>query len=231
MGTTPYVGPIPDLSDAVGDDDSRLGAVMTTAAELVGLQAAIDLLPFAVIVVQRDATVQRINRGAADLFRTTSALAINSRRLHAARPLDTASLRHAVADVAQRSSTHPGTLVTRVWRPRGSGCLAAVLAARVGAEHLRTQLVTLLVFDGSILPALDPRVLRTLYGLTPAEARIAAMLAAGQTAADLSRQMRISLNTTRTHIRRVLSKVGCSRQPDLVRHLLSSAAHLRWPGA
>ena len=223
---------MPDPSEARArlDDESRPDATMMVGGELLSLLAALDLLPFSIIVVDRDATLRRTNRSAAELLRSGTLLAVSGRRLHAARPLDTAALRHAIAEVAQRAGSHPGTPVTRVWRPRGNGGLAAILVACAGADQPRTPLVTVLAFDATSLPALDVRVLRTLYDLTPAEARIAALLAAGHSAADLSRLLRISLNTTRTHIHRVLAKVGCTRQADLVRRLLSGAAHLRWPG-
>lgn len=231
-GTAPCVVPMPDPSDAVAYlvDESRPGATMTAGAELFSLLAGLDLLPFAIIIVERDATVRRTNRAAADVLRSGRDLGVSGRRLQAARPLDTGTLRHAVADVALRAAGHPGVLITRVWRPRANGGFAAVIVARGEADHPRTALVTVMAFDAARLPALDVSVLRTLHDLTPAEARIAALLAAGQGATAISRLLRISLNTARTHIHRVLAKVGCTRQADLVRVLLSGIAPLRSTG-
>lgn len=59
----------------------------------------------------------------------------------------------------------------------------------------------------------------TLYGLTAAEARLACALSQGHDLSKLSAQWRVSRETLRTHLKRVLSKTGTSRQTDLVRLL------------
>ena len=72
--------------------------------------------------------------------------------------------------------------------------------------------------------ALNPAVIAQLHGLTPAEARVAAALVKGDTLAQYAEQAGCSEDTARTHMKRILDKTGASRQADLVRILLSSAA-------
>lgn len=65
--------------------------------------------------------------------------------------------------------------------------------------------------------ALDLAALRSAYGLTAAEVRIAAALAAGDQVRDIGEKWNLSRETVRTHVKRVLHKTGCARQGDLVR--------------
>jgi DNA-binding CsgD family transcriptional regulator len=70
-------------------------------------------------------------------------------------------------------------------------------------------------------------MLRTLYGLTPAEAAVANLLLEGLRTDQLADRLGITLLTARTHVKRVLSKVDARTQADLVRILLSGPAGLR----
>lgn len=66
---------------------------------------------------------------------------------------------------------------------------------------------------------LNHDILTSLYGLTGSESRLAAALSRGYNINELSRDWRVSRETLRTHLKRVLSKTGTSRQADLIRLL------------
>ncbi len=71
-------------------------------------------------------------------------------------------------------------------------------------------------------------VLRRRYGLTRAETDVALLVLDGARAESVARQRGTSLNTARTHIKRVLSKVGVQSQVELVRMLLAGATPAGW---
>jgi DNA-binding CsgD family transcriptional regulator len=85
----------------------------------------------------------------------------------------------------------------------------------------------------------DPKVLigslvgmlRSLYGMTPAEARLTEALVNGRTPQEYAEGQQVSMNTVRTQIKAAAAKVGASRQTDLVRIVLTGPAVLRRPGA
>jgi DNA-binding CsgD family transcriptional regulator len=60
------------------------------------------------------------------------------------------------------------------------------------------------------------------FGLSPAEARVAAALLTGRTLAEIAAASGIRITTVRTQLASILRKVGAERQADLVR-ILSSA--------
>jgi DNA-binding CsgD family transcriptional regulator len=66
-------------------------------------------------------------------------------------------------------------------------------------------------------------LLRSLFDLTPSEARVARSLAAGDSLDDIAANGGVSRNTVRSQLQQVLEKMGCSRQAE-VTALLSNVA-------
>ncbi|MNW20108.1 hypothetical protein D3C71_2203510 [compost metagenome] len=69
-------------------------------------------------------------------------------------------------------------------------------------------------------------MLRELYGLTPAETRLATRLACGEGLPEASRQMRIRHETARTQLKSIFLKTGCGSQARLTQMLTRLAATL-----
>jgi DNA-binding CsgD family transcriptional regulator len=78
----------------------------------------------------------------------------------------------------------------------------------------------LFVYDRSIgrIPAIS--VLREIFGLTAAEARVAILLARGKTVREIVSMLGLSSNTIRTQLRQVFAKTQTKRQSELMRVLL-----------
>jgi len=68
--------------------------------------------------------------------------------------------------------------------------------------------------------------IRQLFDLTPAEASLAALLAAGHKLDRAANELGITRNTARAHLRSVFSKSGATRQAELVHLISRSVAHL-----
>ena len=62
-------------------------------------------------------------------------------------------------------------------------------------------------------------LLEKLYGLTPAEARVAVQLSNGAPLQEVSDKLGVSRNTLKTQISGLYGKLGINRQSDLVRIL------------
>lgn len=71
------------------------------------------------------------------------------------------------------------------------------------------------------------RALRQLLGLTPALARLAAALAAGETVAEQAEKAGVTQGTARNQLKELFARTGTQRQAELVRVLLSGVAQLR----
>jgi DNA-binding CsgD family transcriptional regulator len=66
-------------------------------------------------------------------------------------------------------------------------------------------------------------VLRALYGLTPAECRVALLLGDGHAPRKIANMVGVTDNTVRSQIKSVFSKTGVKRQGELIRLLLSNS--------
>ena len=65
-----------------------------------------------------------------------------------------------------------------------------------------------------------------VYGITPAQLRLAKLIVAGHDLVDAAGRLGVSVNTARTHLQRMFDKTGVRTQPALVRALLSVASPL-----
>ena len=63
---------------------------------------------------------------------------------------------------------------------------------------------------------LVPGLVGEMLGLSPAEARLALLLAAGKTVKDFAAVQGCTVNTARAHLAHLLHKTGCRRQVELV---------------
>ncbi len=63
------------------------------------------------------------------------------------------------------------------------------------------------------------QLLQQVYGMTPAEARLALLILDGQSPGDAANHLKVSVATVRTQLSSVLKKTGSRKQSELVRHL------------
>lgn len=79
----------------------------------------------------------------------------------------------------------------------------------------RSMAVLVVTHVGQVGPP-DMRVLCGLFDLTPAEARVARSIAMAQTPEMVAASLGISLETARSHLKRIMQKTGTTRQAELV---------------
>lgn len=118
-------------------------------------------------------------------------------------------------------ATHGGSLLLLASRLRPKE------AAQLG-RGLQDAATILFLCDSTRPVALPVAWLMDAFGLTLAEARAALSASSGMTVAGMARQLDLSPNTIKTHLRRVFAKTGTSRQAALTR-LLASLAMVRDP--
>src|SRR5262245_17474093 len=70
-------------------------------------------------------------------------------------------------------------------------------------------------------------LLRCHFGLTPAEARLALQLVAGETLRAAAVKLGISYETARSHLKHIFNKTGTCRQAELVVVIVTAVPQLR----
>jgi DNA-binding CsgD family transcriptional regulator len=95
--------------------------------------------------------------------------------------------------------------------------VAHILPVRRTARDIFERCSTVVVLTPVTLSQAPPvELVRSLFDLTPAEARIARSLSAGETLDEIAETGGVSRNTVRTQLRGVMEKTGCTRQAELV---------------
>ncbi|MET7248072.1 helix-turn-helix transcriptional regulator [Methylobacterium sp. EM32] len=193
--------------------------------------AALDALALAVLVVDRQGHILHANREATDLLdRPDGALSgqpvggghgsghqgskpQGSKHL-GARQAEGRSRLHALIQAAcdGRSGDAGGFLQLESGSPDEPGVSVCVSPlADAEAPGRAVVVARLLRAQGRIEVQL-----RTLFGLTRAEAQVGAALARGGCLAEIATELGISVTTARTHVARIFLKTGTKQQSQLV---------------
>ena len=110
-------------------------------------------------------------------------------------------------------------------QPALGACGLVVSVLPINAQHplaLRQVPMALVVMNDPTAPCgLAPRLVAEVLGLSPAETRLALLLASGKTVKDFAAAEDVSWHTARTHQKNLLRKTGCHRQQELVGLLLA----------
>jgi DNA-binding CsgD family transcriptional regulator len=191
----------------------------------------LDNLRAAVVFLDESGKVIAHNDAAERIFRQEDGLILTRlERLRAARSSDDGSLQRFIRDACAtgtgKGMSAGGTLP--IHRPSGRpyAVIVAPLALRQWPLLERRPAAVVFVSDPEDLVKPLAERLAPLFGLTPAEARLAAALAARQSLEDYAEQASLTIGTARWTLKRVLEKTGCRRQSELVHLLATSVAGL-----
>jgi DNA-binding CsgD family transcriptional regulator/PAS domain-containing protein len=195
--------------------------------ERAGAFQALDAVRCAVFLVDAEAKVVIANRGGRAMLMANDPLSTEGARLSAARPHETAKLRHlcaAVAGTRREAPGHPGGMLA-LERPSGGPALQALVAPARSTDPLglHDDRIAALVFISDPADEQKPseQLLRELYGLTPAEASVAARIAVGWSLERIAAERGSALETVRRQSKQILAKTGARHRSELVVRLLT----------
>lgn len=202
---------------------SRRMLELDREAELV--VDTLDRAPFGVIFVDEAARVIRTNRAAERILSQCDGLAIEAKVLVTVDPRARGELSAAIGRTLQ--GTLPNLLgpnLVQAPRPHPARPLALFVApvrpnnGGLAESHARC-VVHVIDPDHAVDPPED--VLRRLFSLTAAEARLALLVGQGLVPKEAAAKLGISWNTARFQLRQVFAKTRTDRQASLVRLLAS----------
>jgi len=187
--------------------------------------SALDALTTATVFLDRQLGVVYCN-GAGERFladRTVVALRPDGMTLRD--PAAQEQLATAVA-VATQNEARLGRrgIGIPVRRPHGEPLVIHLLPLTGGTARpglVTTAVAALFIAPSPRKAALPSDAIAALYDLTPAEARVAELLAEAMPLTAIGGTLGIAVSTVKTHLARVFEKTGCSRQVELVNLLQS----------
>ena len=179
-----------------------------------------------VIQLDRNARIVAANDRACGLLRQGRELSDRDGSLSARTPRDNGELQQLLALALPRLGG-PGSSGSMTIERSSSRTNLVVHVTPVSLRRrdfrARKIAVIVLIADPESTPGIDARLVQAALDLTPAESRLAVMVAAGQHARDIAAHTGRSEATVRWHIQNIFRKQGISGQADLVRRVLSLA--------
>jgi DNA-binding CsgD family transcriptional regulator len=172
------------------------------------VEALLDRLPIGVIALSPAGAILRTNAAADAILRERDGLERHRDLLRGGRAAMTTVLRAAIA---------AGCGAVLLPRSAGRAPLAAVVAPLGPAAPGG---LALFIMDPDAPLRTPLALLRNLFGLTPAEARLALILGEGDTVKEAAEALGVSVSTIRYQLRQIFAKTKTDRQPALMRLLL-----------
>ena len=232
------------MLDARGADDAerrrarfgRLAPHLSAALELshlVGelparrrqLSAVLEAMPLPSMIVDAQGRIQALNAAAEAMLSRAERLlvepglivtsALRSERAILAGVIAAAAGPDAMPSLQRLTSASGSMLLVK-----GTPLPASVAEDWDGRAGGMCVLLQVAAPDAESTPSHD-RAWRDLFGLTPAEARIATLFGRGLTAAEAAEIAGVSVNTARTHIAHCFGKTGVHSQAALARLLVA----------
>ncbi len=197
-----------------------------------GAMEVLDSLSFGVLLIDAACRVMAMNRAAADIVGAGDGFGIGrGGRCRAGTYGQDATLARLIRKAAETGDGKGMGSGGALALPRPSGLRPyAVLVAplREGPFELGINRPAAVVFvsDPECRPQPPAEFLARLYGLTPAEARLAAQLLAGASIKEAAEHLQVTERTARWTLGRVFTKTGTRRQSELIRLVLSGPAVL-----
>lgn len=188
--------------------------------EAHALGATLDNYTAGVVVVADQGRILHANDAARSMFLTTGPVSGAGGFLKARDDRANRELANAIVQARANEATI-GTAGIGVSLNSSSDEPSIAHVLPLARGDLRTRLMppaTAAVFITQLggQPAAEIGAIAKSFGLTPAESRTLEHLAGGATIAETAVAIGISTNTTRTHLARIFSKTGTSRQADLI---------------
>jgi DNA-binding CsgD family transcriptional regulator/PAS domain-containing protein len=177
----------------------------------------IDHLAAAVMFTDTDGRIVETNQAAERILRLGDGLTIRNGQICARRNFETAKLAELIAHATGATGRHPSAGCLLIGRDGGHPAyivrVAPVTAGLVGYD-LPMAMVLVSAPDENRISESE---LAELYGLSPAESRLAVAVAYGKRLNELAGEFGVQITTLRTQLSSVLKKCGVERQSDLVR--------------
>ncbi|MDF2766207.1 MAG: putative Regulatory protein LuxR [Rhodospirillales bacterium] len=221
------------LMDALAPHLKRAFRIFERFSNVTEMLSAdtLDLLSFGAFIIDATRKVRVVNKAGEALARRGDLL-LRRGELRTALHADQIALEAAVAQALAPSATDARAALIAVQRPSGAPPLRVwIVPLPVRERSYATgprHLAVLAVEPDKPVDALLHQM-RSAFGFSPAEARLALALANGRTLEEHAAAQDVTLQTVRTQLQSIFNKSDTGRQPELVRLLMAALAPVAPP--
>ena len=186
--------------------------------------AALNGLALGVVFLDAKGRVLGTNEAGTAVLAKDDGLSISKGHLKALWPGEDRALQRAIFQSCQTGATRGtgtgGALL--ISRRQTAKALQVVVGPACASMASLPSCPAAVVFIHDLSARIRPRseILKALYGLTPAELRVACLLLDGRSSAEITEVLGTSKNTLKTQLQSTFGKVGVHRQAELMRVLM-----------
>jgi DNA-binding CsgD family transcriptional regulator/PAS domain-containing protein len=226
---------LPHLSRSLGAMQRLRSAELTAATTL----EALDCLSRGVLLIDEKGVVAFANRSAQRMLADGDGLRLRKLNytasglgdLIAENAAASKAIIEAISATLNRDPYATPHFSKCVTVPRTSGLASYTLQFSALGDHNEfgrdTGAYAAIVFiaDGAQEVHVNPALLKSVYGLTPAEAKVAVTLLECNSAQEVADRLGISLHTVNTQIKQIYSKLGVDTRTRFVKLMMGLASH------
>lgn len=194
------------------------GELRIARGERSSMIGALDLLGRPAILIDQHGLVAAVNETASKLL--DDDLSVRGRRLVAADAQSRLRLDRLIAQV-RLLANKPGRTTLQIVVTRRQRRPIVIDAIVQGCEHARDaaapdMAALLILTDLNEARRISRSSVMKIFGLTPAQARLASLLMEGKSLEEIALDMNISSGTARNYLKAVFLRTGTRRQGELV---------------
>jgi DNA-binding CsgD family transcriptional regulator len=183
---------------------------------------ALNLSPHGLFLLDDGARVTHVNRAGEHMMRLPGALSVINGRLCAGGAADARKLQALIAKAASPDAQIRGGSAMALPAPERrlplSVTVMPLVSERLSFYRGRSVLVCVTDLEAGV--SLPDKQLRDVFGLTPAETRLALAVLEGATLREAAERFGISVHTVHVQMSRIFDKTGTHRQTELVRLMM-----------
>ena len=200
-------------------------ALAAAGALAASLTELLDNSRVGVIHLDHYGRLSEVNNRGLDILRRRGGLSENKGYLSASEPADNENFQRLLEGALPFSTGNfptGGATAVRRLPPLPSLLVHVLPVSTFGSDRSLGGLgAMVVVVDPMNQPCISPGLISKTFGLTPAESRVAAMLAEGKTVREIALATGRQKSAIYWLLRQMYPKLGISRQVDLVRMVLS----------
>ena len=211
------------VSRIKGQVENDVANLQVALADLAGGAGhpVLDLIALGIVLLDSDGDVVHANKAAQKMAHEAAFYSLRGGKLTAAEPDCDRALRRAIDEAKSSDPSNDRVGGVMLHGPDSSiSALIGTLARPVAASRAAADIAVFLSPPTQV-KKVSEQLLIDLFGLTPTEARVAALLTGGARPSDIADALGISTTTVSFHMRNLFQKTGTNRQTDLVALILA----------
>jgi DNA-binding CsgD family transcriptional regulator len=191
------------------------------------LENALDLVSTGLVLLDAKGCCVLVNKTAKAILDQRDGLSLDKKALAATDLTESTTLRKLInsAILPCHTTSHESNGAMKISRRNAKHL--QILAAPLRRENLvgsNCAVGILFISDPGQKASVPSEILQVLFGLTPAEARLAISLLEGKSLSETAERHNVTRETVRSQIKSLFQKTGTKRQGELVR-LLAGVSH------